>query len=244
MKIISKEVLMARVQEALYWLAEPCENQIIKELLQKGRAQADEAIAAEGALDAIATNRHSNATSRGSRMTSVDQKAEKGFKRQACTLKEISARGIMRSGYVLAFAILIAGCATGRPRSFDVWVHPAPRRMAAALSRAEERVVFPVAIDQRVRAAEGLEAAPFIRLSREEAGSLAGKPLDSDHYFLIRGVCLGCGTGSFRAYFDGRNILVDHRSLARKGTLPTRWRVFADLENDPEEVFVECGAAR
>jgi hypothetical protein len=116
--------------------------------------------------------------------------------------------------------------------------------MAAALSRAEERVVFPVAIDQRVRAAERLETVPFIRLPREEAESLAEKPLDSDHYVLIRGLCLGCGTGSFRAYFDGRNILVDHRSLARKGTLPTRWPVIVRLENDPEEVFVECGAAR
>lgn len=168
----------------------------------------------------------------------------KRFKMQACTPKEISARGIMRSGYVLALAILISGCVTGRLRSFDVWVHPAPRQMAAALSRAEERIVFPVARDQRVRAAERLEAVPFIRLSREEAGSLAGKPLGGGHLFLIRGLCLGCGTGSFRVYFDGSNILVDHRSLARKGTLPTRWPVIALLENDPEEVFVECGGAR
>jgi hypothetical protein len=116
--------------------------------------------------------------------------------------------------------------------------------MAGALSRAEERVVFPVAIDQRVRATERLEAAPFIRLSMEEAERLSGKPLDSGRYLLIRGLCLGCGAGSFRAYFDGSNILVDHRSLARKGTLPTRWPVIADLENDPKEVFVECGAAR
>ena len=37
----------------------------IKDLLQKGRAQVDEAIAAEGALDAIVANRHSNSASRG-----------------------------------------------------------------------------------------------------------------------------------------------------------------------------------
>lgn len=37
----------------------------IRDLLQKGRARADEAIAAEGALDAIVDNRHSSAASRG-----------------------------------------------------------------------------------------------------------------------------------------------------------------------------------
>jgi hypothetical protein len=150
----------------------------------------------------------------------------------------------MRSRYVLVLTAVMAGCVAGRPLSFDVWANPAPRQEAVALSKAGKKAVFPVASDQRARAVEKLAAVPFVRLSKEEAESLAGKPLDGDHYFLIRGLCLGCGTGSFKAYFDGSNVLVDHRSLAGKKTLPTRWPVIAALENKPEEVFVECGAAR
>jgi hypothetical protein len=144
---------------------------------------------------------------------------------------------------IVVAAMILVGCATGRSHPSDEWVHPASQQLASDLFKAGKKMVFPVTAGTRESATTKLLEMPFIRLSMEEAEDLVGKPLEDGRYFLIRGLCLGCATGSFKAYFDGKNVLVDHLSLAEPGTRPTRWPVVTSLENQPVEVFVECEAA-
>ena len=150
----------------------------------------------------------------------------------------------MRAKNLFVISIMLIGCTAAKGRR-DEWIRPIPGQLAAEiLSAANQVAVTPVASEKRASAAEVLAKSSSVELSLIEAESLTGKTLEAGHYFLIRGVCLGCGTGSFKAYCDGRNILIDHHSLARSGVSPTRWPVIARIESPPEEIFVECAAAR
>jgi hypothetical protein len=147
-------------------------------------------------------------------------------------------------GIVTAISLVLLGCAAVRSGPSDDWLHPVPQQLEAPLFQSGKTLAVPVADEKRRPASEMLAATSLVKLSLEEAEGWVKVPLHGGQYFLVRGLCLGCATGSFRAYFDGKNVVIYHHSLAKRGTPLTRWPVVVKLENQPEEVFVECSASR
>jgi hypothetical protein len=146
-------------------------------------------------------------------------------------------------GAVSALFIFL-GCAAVFTGKIDPWSRPLPKDMAGHLVQLNDRNIFQVASGAKEKAVAKLESVPFLALNLREAEALVGQTLDGGEYFLVRGLCLGCGNGSFRVYFDSKNIFVYNFSLAKRGTRPTRWPVVVSLEEPPEQVYVECGSAQ
>jgi hypothetical protein len=139
-------------------------------------------------------------------------------------------------------AMLAVGCATTRPAD-EAWHRPAPRELGDRLYRSDKTAVFPVSASAREGAVSRLASTPFVKISPREAEDLVGHPLGEGDYYLIRGVCIGCGTGSFSAHSDGENVVISHVSLAGRRVRPTRWPVVMSLEKSPGQVFVDYSAA-
>jgi hypothetical protein len=150
----------------------------------------------------------------------------------------------MRIRKLLTAAALFAlSCTSTRIEPHDEWARPAPKDLASRLYKSQERSARPVAPGSRESSITRLRPNPLVRLSLKEAEDLAGQALSEGNYFLLRGLCVGCGTGYFKVYSDGENVLVSHFSLAKPGRRPTQWPVIANLERNPDQVFVECGFA-
>jgi hypothetical protein len=125
----------------------------------------------------------------------------------------------------------------------DEWRRPVPQDLGDRLYRSDEKAVFPVVSGAREGEVSRLASTPFVRLFPREAEDLVGHRLSEGDYFLIRGVCIGCGTGSFKVHSDGENVLVSHVSLAGRRVRPTLWPVVVSLDEPPGQVFVEYSAA-
>jgi hypothetical protein len=144
----------------------------------------------------------------------------------------------------VAFLMFILSCSSASVGgSGDEWLRPLPKAMVQHL-QSNERQAFRVAPENRTEAVTKLTSVPFLSLTLEEAEAWVGQPIDEGEIFLVRGLCLGCGKRSFKAYFDGKYVLVYSFSLAQRGSRPTRWPVVVGLKGPPEQVYVEYGSAQ
>jgi hypothetical protein len=150
----------------------------------------------------------------------------------------------MLKAAVAIFAILVASCAPRASILKDDWFRAAPDGPTADLTKVDERDIHPVTEAKLEAAKRKLETISVAPISASEAEELVNSELDGSSFFLIRGLCLGCGTGLFSAYSNGRSVLIDHVSLAGRGTPATRWPVVVRLDRIPSEVFVQCHAIR
>jgi hypothetical protein len=150
----------------------------------------------------------------------------------------------MRKAAAVILAILVVSCAPRASILKDEWFHGAPDGSTANLPQVDARDVHPVTEAKLESAKLKLDTIPVVPISVSEAEDLVDSKLDGGGFFLIRGLCLGCGTGSFNVYSNGRSVLIDHLSLAGRGTPATRWPVVVRLDSMPTEVYVQCHAIR
>jgi hypothetical protein len=68
--------------------------------------------------------------------------------------------------------------------------------------------------------------------------------VDSGRWYVVRGLCAACRTGSFSAYQSDGKVLVHHASLAGRPVPVTRWPVVVPLDQEPVEVYVTASSAR
>lgn len=152
----------------------------------------------------------------------------------------------MRSWFVVLLLVpwFALSCASRSSVASDSWVRNAPGELISTARRVSNEDVHVVAQDQLASAEGRLQEMSFVALSAEEAERLAEADLTGEGFFLVRGICLGCGTGRFNVYFDGRRVAVDHVSLARATAEPTRWPIIVKLHAVPTEVYVQYHFAR
>ena len=148
---------------------------------------------------------------------------------------------------VFSFVMLglcIAGCGRRAWTTADPWYSPRPLHRLP-----DERQRVPVAevkASARGEAARRLADASVIPLSAEEATGYLDRPLDapaSHNLYLVRGVYLNRGTGSVRAYFDGRDLTVHHGSLGRRAVPMRRQPLVVALPTQPHNLYVTASMA-
>jgi hypothetical protein len=142
---------------------------------------------------------------------------------------------------ILALGAVLMSCTHARKGATDdPWLRRAPEGLVSSATRIPKQDVLPVIASQLPSAIARLEQVPFVEITGAEAGQLTAGRVGDGRFYLMRGLCLGCGTGRFVVYFDGRYVAVDHVSLARKRRNPTRWPVIVRLDTAPETAYAQC----
>jgi hypothetical protein len=128
--------------------------------------------------------------------------------------------------------------------SDHAWYRPDPKQALAALTRLPSTDVFPVAEKKIGDAAERLRETAAIRITHADVTELLGRPLstDADHV-LVRGLCVGCGTGAFYVYVGDDRVIVDNVSLAPRNAVPRPWPLVVKLSYVPRDVYIQYSSA-
>ena len=139
---------------------------------------------------------------------------------------------------------IISRCAS-HARTEHEWFKPAPSTLFSQTTLLPETSVRPVHKLKIPNASRRLQSAAAVVISSAEASDLLSLNVDAEsRYLLVRGVCIGCGTGRFSVYVNADNVIVDHLSLAPRGTPPQAWPIIVELTGVPKEVFVQYSAAQ
>src|SRR5690349_3104443 len=102
-------------------------------------------------------------------------------------------------------ALLLAatGCSTPLTKR-DSWMTNDSRNDDSSWTSLSPTRFQSVLPSKRAAAAQRLEHSQWLRLSPDEAGDLTGSlPRESTTPYLLRALCLGCGTGHFTVYTRG-----------------------------------------
>ena len=124
----------------------------------------------------------------------------------------------------------------------DAWYH-VPQESGVTPWEWEKAPSYLVVFDKQDAAMERLETNSFVAITPQEAEDLAGQAIDAPAgkaFFLVRGIALNEGTGSFTVYARDRNVWVYHGSLGTHPVAMKRQALIAALPEVPEEVFVTC----
>jgi hypothetical protein len=104
----------------------------------------------------------------------------------------------------------------------------------------------PVQESSRAAAEELLRDDPFIKIDAEKVNELVGSEVGSEgdgEYYLLRGLYLQEGTGSFTVYTRGGQVVVHHGCPGVTGRSPVpmnRTAVVARLSEPPTDVYTMC----
>ena len=147
-----------------------------------------------------------------------------------------------RASIFIAFAMV--SCAAVSTASSDhEWLRPAPPALVGTLAKIPDSDFLPVSEAQRDHAIELLAEVSAVAVSETEARELAEPDTKiTEGYVLVRGLCIGCGTGQFDVYGDRGVIVVDSIGLASRKARPLAWPVLVKLAAVPESVYVQCSA--
>jgi hypothetical protein len=158
---------------------------------------------------------------------------------------EISVRTrVLMVSLGLLLGWLLPGCVHQNAPSRHAWYREAPREAFSGASRISSSDVLAVSEENVAITVEKLITSPAIRLTSAEAERLSGREVSSDHdYILLRGLCTGCGTGTFFVLVGAGWIIVDNISLAARDTPPTAWPVIVKTPHMPRHVYVQYGTA-
>lgn len=142
--------------------------------------------------------------------------------------------------------ILVAGCTTtNTTHGRHVWERRAPRGLYATVAEVAPTRVRPVAAAKRAEASERLKDADAVHVSESDAMALAGGSAEvTGDYVLVRGLCVGCGTGKFWVYENEEVLIVDDFGLAHRRTPATKWPILVKRTEMPRDVFISAGAAQ
>jgi hypothetical protein len=149
----------------------------------------------------------------------------------------------------LILVVALAGCAAGPGwASEDSWYEPPPEGSLRGPGEVLERARIHEVLDSKEADAEALlEKVAILELKDAQATAFTGEPLPQvpgTRAYLVRGVYLSEGTGSFSAtVYDGQ-LVVFHGSLGSGGYTMKRQALVIQLEQPPDEVFVTCSMAK
>jgi hypothetical protein len=139
------------------------------------------------------------------------------------------------------------GCDDGRAsRTVDPWYREPGDRLILQRNVVPGANVHEVAADKVVDAEEALRDLSCIELSEERAADFAGQSvavIEGKSYFLVRGVCMNCGTGRFEVAMVDGNLLVHHGTLGHSASGMKRRPLIVLLPHKPSEVYVSCSIA-
>ncbi len=147
--------------------------------------------------------------------------------------------------------VIIAGCGKMSGGSADAWTtqdswYRAPENdlLWQLYDSPLDRARFaPVQESSRAVAEELLRDGPFVKIEAEKAKELLGSEVaseDDGEYYLLRGLYLQEGTGSFTVYAREGQVLVHHGCLGRSPVPMNRTAVVARLPAPPTDVYTMC----
>jgi hypothetical protein len=159
--------------------------------------------------------------------------------------------GKFEAGAAFLVLLLAIGCSHTTEQTNTAWTskgswyrEPATDLLWQLQEAPLDRTRFAGVQLSKETVAENLLAdAPFCPIDPEQAGELLAKELESDNeseFYLLRGVYLHDGTGSFVVYVKESNVLVHHGCLGRNPVPMKRRAIVALLPNRPTEVYVTC----
>ena len=148
--------------------------------------------------------------------------------------------------------VILPGCGRMSERSSDAWTtqdswYRAPETellLDLYETPLDEARFAPVQESSRAAAEELLRDDPFLKIDAEKANELVGSEVGSEgdgEYYLLRGLYLQEGTGSFTVYARGGQVLVYHGCLGRSPVPMNRRAVVARLSEPPTDVYITCG---
>jgi hypothetical protein len=149
----------------------------------------------------------------------------------------------MLSVAILASAALLGCSAT--TRISDSWANPLRQHLDSDWVQLPPSDLQAVSREQRARASDVLETREWLAISANYAQVLTGEsPRAGRVAYLLRGLCIGCGSGRFNVHRRETQLYVHHSGLAARQTPTTKWPVVVWLDEYPTQLFVEASAAR
>ena len=145
----------------------------------------------------------------------------------------------MRHGTpVLLVAALSCACSNSvaiQPNSWEA-------RYPSSTQRSSYPLVPFVAVAETERdsAIELLAFAAYLSISAEDAARLTGAKTSGGRHYLVRGLCVGCFTGTFSVHLAGTELVIGHSGIAPAGREATRWPIVVSLDTPPTRVYVQC----
>ena len=153
----------------------------------------------------------------------------------------------MRPLRMALLAILVLGCEGRQPIGEgsigdDPWLAPMPGSFAGWARVTPD--VEPVWPAERFGTIQRLQTQPWLAISETEAKRLTGEsPKPGKAPYLLRGLCIRCGKGSFMLLQRSTELALHHASAPILQTLPTRWPVVAWLDRAPTQLYLSCDAS-
>jgi hypothetical protein len=158
----------------------------------------------------------------------------------------------VKHGELVAFLILgmaLAGCAPGSAwTSEDSWYNPPPGGALEGPGEELDGERIHEVVDPKEGEAEALlEQVAILELTDEQASWFTGEPLPQvpgTRAYVVRGVYLTKGTGTFSVSVHGDQLVVFNGSLGSGGNPMRRQALVVQLEKPPDEVFVTCSMGK
>jgi hypothetical protein len=130
----------------------------------------------------------------------------------------------------------------------DSWYNPPSQGALVGQGQGLDRArIHEVVESRQAEAEELLEDVSVVELTHERAAEFISQELPEAagaKPYLIRGVYLARGTGSFSVTIYEDQLVVHHGSLGSGGYRMGRQALVLQLERAPAEVFVTCSIAR
>jgi hypothetical protein len=127
--------------------------------------------------------------------------------------------------------------------NFDSWYRDYPGSIQEGFTLLNETLVHVVPEDSLVEATGMVRDLPFHALTPALAARLAGTALpelpDRTPY-LLRGLLLEAGNGSFEIFESEQAVLTLFRCMGRKPVPMTRRPLVVQLRYTPHDLFVAC----
>ncbi len=149
----------------------------------------------------------------------------------------------------LILGVAVAGCAAGPGwTSEDSWYEPPPEGSLRGPGEVLERARIHEVLEAKEAEAEALlEEVAILELTDAQASAFTGETLPQvpgTRAYLVRGVYLSEGTGSFSVtVYDGQ-LVVFHGSLGSGSYTMRRQALVIQLEQPPDDVFVTCSMTK
>ncbi|MHC4196028.1 MAG: hypothetical protein ACYSYU_07310 [Planctomycetota bacterium] len=147
---------------------------------------------------------------------------------------------------ILVFIFCVFSCSVNNRRAWttmDSW-YKAPQEENLTPWTWNIIEHFEVEPEMKNKAQMLLLSEPIVGISQQQAFDFIGKTIvkpNGTEFYLVRGVALNEGTGSFSVYYHENRLWVYHGSLGKE-PVPMKCKALVTyLSNKPSDIFVTCG---
>jgi hypothetical protein len=158
---------------------------------------------------------------------------------------KIPQTGMRAFGADAELEVLVPLPPPGKAGPLDSWYRLPDNDLLQGLYKSPlDRTRFaPVQESSRAAAEELLRDNRFLKIDAEKANKLVGSEVGSEgdgEYYLLRGLYLQGGIGSFTVYTPGGQVAVHYGCRGRSPVPLNRTAVVARLSEPPTDVYTMC----